>query len=1030
MKVGAGQASSRDCLNSFIRRWIAWAGIPVSIVCDRGLHNRGVFQQYMDEHGIQVYHVPLESPESLGRTERHGGLLKAMYRRVASEVGAVGREQVEQCLNQVLMVKNDSSRVGGFSPAQWVLGRAPRSMASAMSEEQFAELGAIEARHDPSSIFALQHMARIEAQKAYVHLDCSRRVQRALTKNASAFPREFSIGDLVTFRRDNQRGGTSWSPTSRVIGHEGPKNLWLLCGNVPVLVASQNVRIASPSEALAQAVLNGDPIVPADIVNDGGQQSFLDARRVAAGQDDDIVPSPSVLEDAMPIRDQDLPPVPEEHDEELTPVEAGDDSVWNIRPGIFDGDDSGDDDGGDDELIPDAVLNRRRPVTTAADDRNVRPRTEVRQPESERGTSLMPSRRESSTSASASAPASGATAPRSWPNIHSNLDDLPQQLREHFARAQAIQAEDQEEARAMFSTFLSQQVEGVDEEAIGKKVLKVIHFESAPPDVQEGLRASRAKEWNKFVQFAAAIPVTGREKESLLSEGHTVVPSKWVDTDKAEHKKGSSDYTPVWKSRLVSCGNYETTEGLRSDSPTADIDLHLLIAIWASCHGIHLHSADVTNAYFQARPLDRVLLMSQPRGGLPGVDPEALLLIRVPIYGLTDSGRGFWLQLDEDARTSGFNVSHIYPALYFLPGSDGDCAAVMASHVDDLLYAYLPEGEDAMKKFLSKFDLGSTETDNFRYCGKQFARDPDGTITIDVRDNTRRVRGATFGAARRGTDPLTKEELTTLRSVTGSLSWIARQGRPDLGYRVSRLQSSVKNATIATLADANRCVALAHQHADDVKLRFPVNLLKWEEIALLTVTDASFSNEANYRSQQGRFHFVTDFHETKDPKNTVYRVLPLSFGSTTIRRVCRSTLQAETYSLQHGLEAGDKLRGVIAELKGQIRSRQKWEEDSRMCIPHLAFTDCRSLADHLAAEIPARVQDKRLGIELTAIHDNLWRDGQRTWISMKNGGDCLEWISTDTMVSDCLTKSMKPDFLLRVLRDNAYRVQKHAPTKR
>ena len=120
-----------------------------------------------------------------------------------------------------------------------------------------------------------------------------------------------------------------------MIGHEGPKNLWLLCGNVPVLVASQNVRIASPSEALAQAVLNGDPIVPADIVNDGGQQSFLDARRVAAGQDDDIVPSPSVLEDAMPIRDQDLPPVQEEDDEELMPAEAGDDSVWSIRPGIL-----------------------------------------------------------------------------------------------------------------------------------------------------------------------------------------------------------------------------------------------------------------------------------------------------------------------------------------------------------------------------------------------------------------------------------------------------------------------------------------------------------------------------------------------------------------------------------------------------------------------------------------------------------------------------------------------------------------------
>ena len=82
-----------------------------------------------------------------------------------------------------------------------------------------------------------------------------------------------------------------------------------------------------------------------------------------------------------------------------------------------------------------------------------------------------------------------------------------------------------------------------------------------------------------------------------------------------------------------------------------------------------------------------------------------------------------------------------------------------------------------------------------------------------------------------------------------------------------------------------------------MKLRFPMNHLKREEIAVLTVADASFSNETSYRSQQALFHFVIDINEAKDPKNTVYRVLPLSFGSTTIRRVCRSTLQAETYAL-------------------------------------------------------------------------------------------------------------------------------------
>ena len=226
VKVGAGQASSRSCLDALIKRWFSWAGHPVAIMCDRGLHNRGVLQQYMDEHNIQVHHVPLESPESLSRVERHGGLLKALFRRVCTEVGACTKEQVESCITQVLSVENDSARVGGFSPSQWVLGRAPRGVASLMSEEDHAQLGAIQARHDPSSIFALQHLARIEAQKAFVHLDCSRRVQRALTRNASVFDREFNIGDLVTFRRDNQRGGTSWSPTCRVIGHENQKNIW------------------------------------------------------------------------------------------------------------------------------------------------------------------------------------------------------------------------------------------------------------------------------------------------------------------------------------------------------------------------------------------------------------------------------------------------------------------------------------------------------------------------------------------------------------------------------------------------------------------------------------------------------------------------------------------------------------------------------------------------------------------------------------------------------------------------------------
>ena len=69
-----------------------------------------------------------------------------------------------------------------------------------------------------------------------------------------------------------------WSPASRVIGHEGSEkqDVWVLCEGIPVLVSSQNMRPATDAEALAHAVLHGEPVVPDAVVR--GAQSFEDAR--------------------------------------------------------------------------------------------------------------------------------------------------------------------------------------------------------------------------------------------------------------------------------------------------------------------------------------------------------------------------------------------------------------------------------------------------------------------------------------------------------------------------------------------------------------------------------------------------------------------------------------------------------------------------------------------------------------------------------------------------------------------------------
>ena len=93
-------------------------------------------------------------------------------------------------------------------------------------------------------------------------------------------------------------------------------------------------------------------------------------------------------------------------------------------------------------------------------------------------------------------------------------------------------------------------------------------------------------------------------------------------------------------------------------------------------------------------------------------------------------------------------------------------------------------------------------------------------------------------------------------------------------------------------------------------------------------------------------------------------------------------------------------------------------------MSHLAFTDCRSLSDHLASEILAKVSDKRLGIKLQSIHESYWTDDQKTWDVYPDGGDKLSCIATHAMISDCLTKSMKADCMIRVLAECMYKVQK------
>ena len=63
----------------------------------------------------------------------------------------------------------------------------------------------------------------------------------------------------------------------------------------------------------------------------------------------------------------------------------------------------------------------------------------------------------------------------------------------------------------------------------------------------------------------------------LTEAGCEIYPMKCIDTDHNVYLRRDSDFVSVlakYYSRLVGCGNFETTEGLRTDSPAGGVDPH------------------------------------------------------------------------------------------------------------------------------------------------------------------------------------------------------------------------------------------------------------------------------------------------------------------------------------------------------------------------------------------------------------------------------------------------------------------------
>ena len=154
--------------------------------------------------------------------------------------------------------------------------------------------------------------------------------------------------------------------------------------------------------------------------------------------------------------------------------------------------------------------------------------------------------------------------------------------------------------------------------------------------------------------------------------------------------------------------------------------------------------------------------------------------------------------------------------------------------------------------------------------------------------------------------------------------------------------------------------------------------------------------ETGYRSQQGRIHYLTDSRGMA----TGNRKSSCDFIVIRRNEVCLPSNLAgrKLCAFHNAIKSGDRLKAVACGLTGRLlMSRsvmQKWRELSQKAMLHVYYSDCRSLTDHLRSEQVRRVQDKRLGIELAALRQGIWVDGELTCEAYKPHGERVAWIDT------------------------------------
>ena len=450
--------------------------------------------------------------------------------------------------------------------------------------------------------------------------------------------------------------------------------------------------------------------------------------------------------------------------------------------------------------------------------------------------------------------------------------------------------------------------------------------------------------------------------EEVEDTGQKCISVRWVITPKLINGQYGT------KARLCARG-FEEDVVFRTDSPTCMRESVKVVLCIITTLEWNIRSIDFKTAFLQGKSIDREVYLRPP----VECNTEKIWKLRKTVYGLADAPRVWFLRLKEELLRLGVTISTYDQGLFFWHSSE-TLEGILICFVDDILWGGSKLFEDRIiNKLRQTFDISKEDSTVFKYIGIDLQQSSDKSVKINQASYVKSINPLLIDSSRKSNknDPVTKEEKRQLRGAIGQMNWISGISRPDTCFSVCEASTNLKHANVESLLQMNKIIKNVKNNTSCIKVPKFNSLNK---LKLCVYTDASFANLPEGGSQGGNIVFLMD-----DQNNSC----PLSWHSTKIKRVVKSTIAAETLALVEGADNAFLLSKLLAEI---IYNKKKDH------LPIECRIDNRSLFQ--AAHSTNTLNDKRLRIEMSIVREML----ERKEIN-------LTWVETKEQLADVLTKN-------------------------